>query len=164
MDRLDNQLIKTESLMAIDFSTIDNRLQLIDFHLRMVRRYYSEDMSPDMGMKLSKYKGVGKVYKRFVGEYSNVLNEHKSIVKQAQDLRSSMNNFEIKRDQFKEYFEIEMAAAEKNHQDVTKVCGAVPQVEPEYQRLSVYAQNILDEMAESIPELKRAIADRESQE
>jgi len=157
LDSLDAQLIETEQLLAIDYSTIENRKDLISFQLRIAKRFYTEEMSPEVGMNFAKYKGVLKVYSKFVEGYGFVLEEHKALVKQARDLRASMENFELQRSKFKEYYESEKAAAIKNHEKVERVCSAVPKVEPEYQRLSKKITLELYRLAEGNTDLSEAL-------
>lgn len=157
LDTLDRKIEAAEQVLSVDFPTIANRKELIDAHLRLVRMYYTDEMLPELSMMLAKYKGVGKLYGRFTGEYGDVFNEHKALQKQAQDLRKGVQKGTVSRTDFSSYYRKELADAEKNLDDARRICGNIPSVEPDYQRISTRVQNELDHLAESNEELAKAL-------
>lgn len=157
LDTLDRKIAATEQLLSLDYSTIANRKELIDAHIRLVRTYYTEEMSPELGMMMAKYKGVGKLYGRFTNSYGDIFNEHKALQKQAADLRNSVRKGKVSRTDFGTYYRKELSDAEKNLSDARKICENIPSVEPDYQRISTRIQNELEHLAESNSDLAKAL-------
>lgn len=154
LDSLDRTIAQTEDLLTLDFNTIMNRKSLILMHISMMKQYCTEEIPEELALMMIKYKGISKTYGRYVEKYPGVYNEHQELKKQAADLRTSITKREIERDAFSEYYKKEMDDAQSNLEEARKICGVIPSLEPDYQRISRRVQSELLNIAENNDELK----------
>lgn len=153
LDSLDRTLAQTEELLTIDFNTIMNRKGLISSHITLMKNYYPEQMPQELPLMMIKYKGVLKTYKRYLEKYPDIYNEHQALKKQAADLRKSITKGNIDRDDFSQFYKKEMDDAQANLEAARKICGVIPSLEPDYQRISRRVQSELLNIAQDNEEL-----------
>lgn len=153
LDTLDNNLSQNRELLEIDYKTIENRKQMIEDHLRLVEMFITDTMSAEFGKQLSKYKGVRKVYQKFLNDYSHCYNELEVLEKQAVDLRQSVNEKQLSKEDFKVFYNKEKADGLANLMKSKKLIEPIHSVEPDYQRISRIVAERLTQMAKSNQEL-----------
>ncbi|MCB0734218.1 MAG: hypothetical protein H6608_03210 [Flavobacteriales bacterium] len=159
LDSLDNRLDTITAMLQVDGQTIERRKELIEGHIRLVQLHYNDTFSPEFGTFLSKYKGVGKAYKKFTADYSNCLTELESLKKQAADLRQSVEAGTISKDAFKQYYATETADGIALYNRSKNIIDPVHSVEPDYQRISRLVHEKLSEKAKENPDLDSALKD-----
>jgi len=157
LDSLDRTIAQTEAVLTLDFNTIMNRKTLILQHISMMKQYYIQEIPEELALMMVKYKGISKTYGRYLNQYPDIYNEHQELKKQASDLRTSVTKGEIDRDSFSTYFKKEMDDAQGNLDAARKVCGVIPSLEPDYQRISRRVQTELMNIAENNDQLKERL-------
>ncbi len=157
LDTLDQKLKINAELLSIDFATIETREKAIIKELRYMRKYYDQTYSQELGNNLTKYKGIRKAYSNFIKNYPIVFNEMKALEKQAVDLRISVNNNDIDKPAFKQYYQTELTDVNNNLAFSERITQSIHALEPEYQRISDSVRNVLRELADSNPEFRQEI-------
>lgn len=149
LDTLDQMLDETSALLQIDFSTIEERKNLIFDHLRYVDQFYDQEMSLEFANGLSKYKGIKKAYTHFTKEYHKIVDRTNVLKKQASDLRTSVEKKELTKEEFKKFYAQEKHNIMENKTDAEHLSSTVLSLEPEYQRISRMVYDELKRIAES---------------
>lgn len=159
LDTLDNKLTETREFLSIDVATIHSRNELIFNHLSYVDQFYKGEMPEEFGNGLAKYKGIKKNYAHFLKEYEKQFNEMKSLEKQAADLRKAVENKELSKEKFKEYYATELHDVEANRRDAEILNKTIMSLEPDYQRLSKMINDELVRLSLENPKLKAYLED-----
>ncbi|MBO6515613.1 MAG: hypothetical protein JJ975_03590 [Bacteroidia bacterium] len=157
LDTLENKLMETGQFLSIDVSTISIREQVIFDHMRYIDMFYEGDMPKEFGNSLAKYKGIKKAYKHFLSQYASIFNEMKSLEIQVQNLRQSVDNQELTKEEFKKYYTTELADIEANRLAAEQLAHSIHSLEPEYQRISRTMMTTLDRLAESNDRLREIL-------
>jgi hypothetical protein len=157
LDSLDGRLQQTSNLLEIDYQTIKVRQELIDDHLRLIKTYVNDTISADLGMQLTKYKGIKKVYGKFLSEYSACHKEYESLVVQSKNLRTAVQRREITKEDFKIYYLKEKNDGIDNFHRAQKLIQPIHSVEPDYQRISSLVDEKLNTMAKTNPALAQVL-------
>lgn len=147
LDTLDQKLNLTYKYLSIDFATIQNREIRISRELHHVSKYYDQTYTEELGNNLTKYKGIKKVYSNFLNQYPKRFDELKSLEKQVANLRISVNDGDLSKTQFKEYYQTELNDINSNLQFSEKLNRSIHALEPDYQRISEEAFNILSDLS-----------------
>lgn len=149
LDSLDHHLAETENLLDIDHQTIASRTELIETHLRLIKMHLNEQITGEFGMQLTKYKGVKKVYSRFLSDYDDCKHESSALRTQANNLRLAVGQRQIEKDSFKVYYAREKMDAMNNLNKARKLIQPLHAVEPDYQRISILVDEKLNTMAKT---------------
>ncbi len=157
LDSQDLRLEETRALLEVDFATIESRKDLIEDHLRLIQVHLKDTITADLGAQLSKYKGLKKVYQRFLSEFTNCTKETSALEKQAEDLRTAVVEREISKEEFKEFYQKEKDDALDNLNRCKKLVEPIFAVEPDYQRISRMVDETLRHMAESDSTLAKSL-------
>lgn len=150
IDSLERQLGKIALNLNIDEPTIASRNQEIQNHMRSIRLGYRQEFTPDMAQKMGRYRALSKLYDGSLSRKEKMEEELDYLYFQLKSLRNSVADQQLSREQFQSYFAEEKAEAERllhaSNELHTKLYG----VEMEYQRLSVYVEELMT-MLDSIP-------------
>jgi hypothetical protein len=147
LDTLDQKLNLTYKYLSIDFVTMQNRELRIARELQHVSKYYDQTYTEELGNNLTKYKGIKKVYSNFLNQYPKRFDELKSLEKQVANLRISVNDGDLSKDQFKEYYQTELNDINFNLQFSEKLNRSIHSLEPDYQRISAEVFSLLSDLA-----------------
>jgi hypothetical protein len=162
LDSLDNQLAKTSEFFELDFVVIDNRRRQMLAQENFVRRHFKGTMSKELGDNMSRYRSIFKVYRRFVNKYDEVKDEYEALLEQAKNLRTDVEANKIKKADFKKFYAQEKKDIQKNYDETKFIAGNINTLEPDYQRLRAFMDELLRQMAEEQPDLKGAVQDIEN--
>jgi len=157
LDSQDLRLKETRELLEVDFVTIQTRKDLIEDHLRLIRVHLKDTINADFGTQLSKYKGLKKVYQRFLSDFTACAEETSVLEKQAGDLRTAVVEREISKEEFKVFYQKEKDDALNNLNRSKNIVEPIFAVEPDYQRISRMVDEKLKAMAESDTTLAKSL-------
>jgi hypothetical protein len=157
LDSLDAMLVKTAEYIDIDILTIQARKKEIDQNYGLIKTYYTDTVSLEMGSNMQKYKGVLKVYNLFLNEVTHCKQEMLELKKQVDNLRHDVNKGEMEKPEFRKFYDAEKLDNEINLQLAERIGKTTMEVEPEYQRLSKYVGTIMTDMRNKNPEVEQIL-------
>lgn len=161
LDSLDAMLIKTAEYIDIDVPTIKARKMEIERNYELIKTFYTDTVSLEMGNNLQKYRGVMKVYNLFLGEVFHCKQEMMDLTKQVKNLRHDVNKGLFTKPEFRKHYDTEKTDVEINLQLAERIGKTTMEVEPEYQRLSKYVGNIIEELKRKNPEVNQILSSPE---
>jgi 23S rRNA A2030 N6-methylase RlmJ len=159
LDSLDYRISETYEILEVDPGTIESRNTLVQDHLRLIKMFLRDSITAEFGMQLTKYKGLGKVYKRFLSQYSDCKLELEMLDSQAADLRQAVYAKELTKEQFKVYYAKEKDDGINNYNRAQKLIKPIYSVEPDYQRISRIVDEKLIRMSETDTTLYKVLDD-----
>lgn len=157
LDSLDAMLATTAQYLDIDVPTIKNRVMDMNNKYNLMKRYYTDTVSSELGLQMQKYRSIMKVYKSFVSESDHMLQEQAELTKQVKNLRADVERGKLEKTDFRKYYDTEKADIETNLLLAGRTGKVVLELEPEYQRLSKYVGDILEGLAKENEELRKAL-------
>lgn len=150
MDTLDTIIIRTKEYLSYDLITINNRKQRISEDQSLVRRFYRDTIDNELGQTMVKYKGIYKIYNKFIDNYQDVYNEMVASQKQSHALRNSVTDNKLDKEEFKEFYAKEKQIALDNLLIAKDISIHIPEVEPDFQRISRYVEELLLHTSEKL--------------
>lgn len=161
LDSLDAMLNQTATYLEIDIPTIKARKKEMDRNYGLIKTYYTDTVSLEMGNNMQKYRGVMKVYKVFLGEVFHCREEMSALKKQVDNLRKDVNRGKMSKQEFRKYYDTEKEDVTINLQLAERIGKTTMEVEPEYQRLSKYVGQIIDDLKKKNPDVEQILKSEE---
>lgn len=160
LDTLDTIIKRTEENLKFDLITLNNRKSTIEQDQMLMKRFYRDSITSDMGNKMTRYRGIEKIYERFLDGYQIVYNDMMKSKQQALDLRESVVNDQLTKEEFKQYYTEEKELAEENFERSRQISRNIPEIEPDYQRIAAEVEEWLNKVAEKDSVLKGVLDER----
>ena len=160
MKMLDELLLlvdSTEEALNYDLITLNNRAALIKFQIETFKRFNTETYTLETGLRLDKYKEIYKVYKKFIDGFEPCYNTMKLSEKQIENLRNSVEDNKLTKEEFKKFHQDEKSRALVNLAKARKISKFIPAMEPEFQRLHKEVDAMLNHVAKSDSTLRRIL-------
>ena len=135
INKLQDTLRLNQENLAIDIAIFKYRIEEIEKTLRNYHNEYKDTINQDLGLKLSRYKVLKKIYNKQVGEYDFCTQEQKELIQQLENLYIDVKAKRLDKEAFKSYF-----AQEKydTHELIKRSKGikkSLYEIEPEYIKL-----------------------------
>jgi len=162
LDELDMVLDSTKQALDYDLITLNNRRKLIEHELNLFSRFNKDTFTLELGNKLTKYKEIGKVYKQFINAFDGNFNKMKILEKQSATLRNSVEDNKLTKEEFKKFYNDELNTARVLLRKAGGDSQLIPEVEPEFQRLSVEVEKLLWNIAKTNEQLLQIMKDEYS--
>ena len=143
---IDSLVVKNKTTMDdlnIDLITINNRKEIIKKQLDSLEGFTPDSSELEYTMNLDKYKGIHKVYTKFIDNYDVIFNRIRLNDSQLSSLKNSILDEKISGSDFKLALEKERLHVHDNQINAQTVGRRVMQLEPDYQRLSAYFEKLL---------------------
>jgi len=154
IDTLISKNKKALDFLQVDLVTINERKMEISEQLKMLDQNKLDTLDAEYFLSYEKYKGILKIYTRFIENYDVIFGRVKYNEKQLSSLKNSLLDEKISAADYK----IAMAKERDNVNDNltnAEVFGRrIFQLEPDYQRLSHYFDIKVNAMLKDHPELK----------
>ena len=148
---------KTMDYIQIDLITINERRTEMKGQIAILNQIKPDTSGLEFTMNLDKYKGILKVYTRFIENYDVIFNKVRLNDKQLSMLKNSVIDEKISGSDFKLAMNKEKAAIEDNLINAQTFGGRISQLEPDYQRLSSYFDTQIEGLIKQFPELKKVL-------
>jgi hypothetical protein len=148
---------KTMDYIQIDLITINERRTEMKGQIAVLNQIKPDTSGLEFTMNLDKYKGIFKVYTRFIENYDVIFNKVRLNEKQLSTLKNSVIDEKISGSDFKLAMNKEKAAIEDNLINAQTFGGRISQLEPDYQRLSSYFDTQIEGLIKQFPELKKVL-------
>ncbi len=135
IQELQDTLILNQENLSIDITLFKYRIEAIEQTIRNYRINYKGTINQDLGLQLSRFKVLKKIYSKQIGEYNFCSKEQKELTTQMRNLLSDVESNSLSKNEFKQYF-----AQEKKdiHELVTRserIKKSLYEIEPEYIKL-----------------------------
>lgn len=140
--------------LKIDLITINERKNEMKRQIAVLQKIKPDSSVLEFIMNLDKYKGIYTVYRRFIENYDVIFSRVRLNEKQLSSLKNSLMDEKISGYNFKMVLAKEKEAVEANLNNAESFGGRIAQLEPEYQKLSVYFDHHLEGLIKQFPELK----------
>ena len=154
---IDSLILKNSKAMdylKIDLITINERKNEMKGQIAVLQKIKPDSSVLEFVMNLDKYKGIFTVYKRFIENYDDIFSRVRLNEKQLSSLKNSLVDEKISGFDFKLVMQKEKELVESNLNNAETFAGRIAQLEPEYQRLSVYFDQHIAGLLKLFPELK----------
>jgi hypothetical protein len=144
---------KTMDNLNIDLVTINTRKIEMKKDLDILQNVTPDSSALEFKMNVDKYKGIHKVYTKFIENYDVIFNRVKLNEVQLASLKNSVLDEKISGQDFKMALDKEKQNVNDNLINSQTIGHRIFQLEPEYQRLSTYFEKQLIELKKNFPEL-----------
>ena len=154
---IDSLVIKNEKAfgyLKIDLITINERKIELKGQIAVLEQIKPDSSSMAFLMNFDKYKGIYKMYSRFIENYDIIFNRVRLNKKQLSALQNSLMDEKINGTEFKNSLAIEAENVNKNLINAEIFGQRIFQLEPDYQRLSQYFDPQIEKLIKQFPELK----------
>lgn len=156
LNEIDSLIVKNKKAMdylSVDLMTINERRLEIERHLSVLVRIQTDSSSEDFALNYEKYKGILKVYNKFIQNYDVIFGKIKHNEKQLSSLKNSVLDEKIKGYEFKIALQKETENVNDNLINAETIGHRIFQLEPDYQRLSSYFEPQVENLLKQFPEL-----------
>jgi len=134
LDSLNARLNQARSWMVLDADEINNRYRLMEENHTYFKAHFKDTVTLELALALDQYKGIIPIYEKYVEHHKSVEEELAALDKQCKDLRHSLLNGEVNRQDFKMYYAKESDDTEQLTEHVHTIFKKVIEVEPIYKR------------------------------
>lgn len=155
IDSLISKNQKAKDYLKIDLITINERKLEMKRQIAILVKLKPDSSSAEFAMNLEKYKGIHKIYARFIANYDVIFNRIRFNEKQLSGLKNSLMDEKINGHDFKVALAKEKEKVAISLADAEAVGNKVYQLEPDYQRLSRYFDPIVKDAVKKYPELEK---------
>lgn len=145
---------KAMEFLSIDLLTINERKKEMEQQIGVLQKIQPDTTGSDFQMNLEKYKGIYKVYTRFIANYDVIFNQIRQNEKQLSGLKNSLLNEKISAYDYKLALAKESEKVNTTYRDAEAFGHKVYQLEPDYQRISSYFEPLYQSMLKQYPELR----------
>ncbi|MDG1045607.1 MAG: hypothetical protein P8P81_03265 [Bacteroidia bacterium] len=135
IQQLQDTLILNQENLSIDIPLFKYRIEAIEQTLRNYRINYKEPMNQDLGLQLSRFKVLKKIYFKQMGEYDFCSKEQKDLTSQMKNLLSDVKSNRLSKNEFKQYFAQEKKDIFELVIRSEKIKKSLYEIEPEYIKL-----------------------------
>lgn len=132
---LQDTLESNQENITIDISLFKYRIEVIEHTLRDYSNDYTGTINQDLGLKLSRFKVLKKIYSKQIGEYDFCSKEQKELTKQLTNLLSDVESNKMRKEDFKKYFAQEKKDTYELISRSLKIKKSLYEIEPEYIKL-----------------------------
>jgi len=154
IDSLISKNQKAKDYLKIDLITINERKLEMDSQIAILVKFKPDSSTTEFEMNLEKYKGINKIYSRFIANYDAIFNQIRFNERQLSGLKNSLMDEKINGYDFKLALAKEREKVAISLADAEAVGHKVYQLEPDYQRLSSYFDSLVKDAIKKYPELK----------
>lgn len=155
---------KALDYIKIDLITINERCTEMKGQLAVLEKIKPDSSGLEFAINFEKYKGIYKVYNRFIENYDVIFNRVRFNEKQLSTLKNSVMDEKITGSDFKLALQKEKRNVDENLANAEIFGGRISQLEPDYQRLSSYFDAQVEGLLKQFPELKALIGNAAPQE
>lgn len=127
IDSLEATLKKCEKVLAIDPDKVQKRVEEISADLAFIKENNTDTFTAEIAFVLDEYYAMAKTYKKYLKSYKKFDQEFKELSTQVQNLKASLLNGSISRQQFATYYP-------KEREDVNRL----------YTMLEIFAKPLFD--------------------
>jgi len=135
INELKDTLISNQENLAIDIALFKYRIEEIEQTLRNYQNDYKDTINQDLGLKLSRYKVLKKIYNKQVNEYDFCTQEQKELVQQLENLYIDVKANRLNKDAFKGFFAKEKIDTYNLIERSKGIKKSLYEIEPEYIKL-----------------------------
>ena len=156
MRSIDSLIVKNKTALDylnIDLVTIDERRKELKGQIAVLNKVKPDTSGLEFAMNFDKYKGIYKIYNRFIENYDVIFNRVRFNEKQLNNLKNSVKDEKIRGAEFKLILEKENENVTQNLANAETFGHTISQLEPEYQRLSLYFDQQVQALVKQFPEL-----------
>ena len=150
---------KTLDFINIDLITINERRIEMNGQIAVLGKIEPDSSMAEFQMNLERYKGILRIYKKFIQNYDIIYNRVHFNEKQLSNLRNSVVDEKISGSDFKLAIKKETDNVNDNLINAQTFGQKIFQLEPDYQRLSAYFDGQVKGAIAKFPELKQVLAD-----
>jgi hypothetical protein len=154
IDSLLNKNQRAMSYLKIDLITINERKIEMDSQISILVKFKPDSSAVEFEMNLEKYKGINKIYSRFIANYDVIFNKIRMNERQLSGLKNSLMDEKISGYDFKLALNKETERVNITLADAETFGHKIYQLEPDYQRLSGYFDPLVGEALKKYPELR----------
>ena len=159
VDSLITKNKKTMDYLKIDLITINERKIEISSQIAVLNKIEPDTSVMEYITNLDKYKGILKVYTKFIDNYDVIFNRMRHNEKQLSNLKNSVLDEKITGFDFKLILAKERENVEQNLINAQTFGSKIFNLEPDYQRLSMYFDPKVEGLLKKYPELNTAFKD-----
>ena len=149
VEGLSDTLIANHTNLQMDIALFGERTQEISATLLNFKNFYPEKMELELGNTLTRYKSIGKIYKKQIKIYEHNVKEQEELQVQLDNLMNDLQNKNLSKEEFKKYFNEERADIRTLVSSSKLIKKTLYELEPEYLRL----RKVLLEEEKKIPRL-----------
>ena len=135
VQELQDTLISNQDNLSIDIPLFKYRIEAIEQTLLNYRNNYKGTINQDLGLQLSRFKVLKKIYTKQMGKYDFCSKEQKELTTQLINLLSDVKSNKLSKDEFKQYFAQEKKDIHKLITKSSKIKKSLYEIEPEYIKL-----------------------------
>jgi hypothetical protein len=154
IDTLISKNKKALDYLQVDLVTINERKKEIAEQLKILDQHKPDTVDAEFFLNYEKYKGILKIYTRFIENYDVIYGRVKYNEKQLAALKNSLIDEKITAAEYKIALGKERDNVNDNLTNAEVFGRRIFQLEPDYQRLSHYFDLKVNSLIKSHPELK----------
>ena len=154
---IDSLLIKNEralNYLKIDLVTINERRNEMKGQIAVLEKIKPDSSGMEFLMNFDKYKGIYKIYNRFIENYDLIFSRVSHNKNQLNNLKNSLMDEKLSKNEFKLVLAKETENVNENLANAETFGQRINQLEPDYQRLSAYFGPQIETLIKQFPELK----------
>ncbi|NUM31979.1 MAG: hypothetical protein HUU47_06610 [Bacteroidetes bacterium] len=155
IDSLISKNKKASDYINIDLITINQRRIEIKAQLAVLENFKPDSSVVEFESNLIKYKAIYKAYRKFIENFDLVHSKVKLNEKQLAALKNSLVDEKITAEEFKNILEVETYNVNDNLSNAEVLGNTIFKLEPDYQRLSKYFDQVVEKLIKNSPELKK---------
>ena len=135
IQELQDTLILNQENLSIDITLFKYRIEAIEQTIRNYRINYKGTINQDLGLQLSRFKVLKKIYSKQIGEYDFCYKEQKELTTQMRNLLSDVESNSLSKNEFKQYFAKEKKDIYELVKRSERIKKSLYEIEPEYIKL-----------------------------
>jgi len=154
IDSLASKNRKAREYLRIDLITIEARKKEMNGQIAVLKSLDNLEAEGDeFLLNFNKYKGIAKIYTRFIENYDVIYNRVSFNEKQLSDLKNSLVDNKINGSDFKQALGKINDGVIDNLANAETFGNKIFQLEPDYQKLSAFYTPMVDALAKKYPKL-----------
>ncbi len=154
---IDSLSVKNEkalNYLKIDLVTINERKNEMKAQIAVLEKIKPDSSGMEFLMNFDKYKGIYKMYSRFIENYDLIFSRVRFNKKQLNNLKNSLMDEKLTGNEYKLALAKETENVNQNLANAETFGQRIFQLEPDYQRLSSYFDAQVETLIKQFPELK----------
>ena len=155
IDYLLRKNLLAEDFINIDLITINQRRIEMKAQIAVLTSYEPDSSALEFESNFIKYKAIYKSYKKFIENYDLVRSKVKLNERQLSSLKNSVIDKKITGTEFKIAIDRETRSVDENLMNAEILGNTIFKLEPDYQRLSKYFDNIVFKLIKDSTKFKQ---------
>ncbi|MBT8326437.1 MAG: hypothetical protein KJP21_01860 [Bacteroidia bacterium] len=136
LNELETKLVENQENLNIDIEPFKLRLKEMEKDLSYYKTEAGDTISLEFSQQLSKFDVIRKIYTKNITSFTHSTKEQNELEEQIKNLRLDLEEGNISKEEFKEYFKKEEMDIEALLLESKEIKKALYQVEPDYRRIA----------------------------